>query len=716
MIAARILRRSWLTAIGTVVVLSASACNDIGGPSEEIIPPFPSPAIISNPVAGTAASPPDVSQSDSSTTGVVYVSLLPGSFPDGEHATIRNRATGAEATAVMADGGFDPVPLPAIAGDTLDFRIELATQEGPLAGEDGAGEAEVVVFFSVVPPRRPPIVVRTDPPPGKKDVPLNATMLVVFSEPIDAARLTASSVQLLLDGEPVVGTIELADEANLTATFTPADSLTADTEYTLLITDEIEDLDGEALETPFSATFTTSSGQLEISAATSGAELDPDGYTAHVGENCISPPVFCQRYSSHPLGVNDVVRIEPVLMGAAWVGLQDVARNCSVDGGIDRYPTVVPADTARIAFAVTCVQTGELQVTVATTGIDPDPEYSLSVHGPSFDTTAVVAGNATFTISRVPPGEYDLTLEDVALHCEVTGPNPATAGVSSGGTAVVRFDVACASLGSVQLAATTTGVDLDPDGYDFSLAGERFGTSGSVAVNETVLISGVPGGDYSVTLDGVTANCDLFSPNPTTVSVPSGGTSVVTFDVTCAQAEELAVSVRSNGNTDLYRVKINGTGLTRLTTHSARDGQPAWSTDGGRIAFASTRDGNSEIYVMDGDGSGLARLTASDGDDSEPAWSPDGTKIAFRSDRTGSSEIYVMNADGTNPIRLTNQTAVDSDPAWSPDGSKIAFVSNREGNDGIYVVSADGSGVTRLTSDGVQPAWSPDGTRLAFSR
>ena len=34
-------------------------------------------------------------------------------------------------------------------------------------------------------------------------------------------------------------------------------------------------------------------------------------------------------------------------------------------------------------------------------------------------------------------------------------------------------------------------------------------------------------------------------------------------------------------------------------------------------------------------------------DDSYPAWSPDGSKIAFTSTRDGNSEIYVSNPDGT---------------------------------------------------------------------
>ena len=36
-----------------------------------------------------------------------------------------------------------------------------------------------------------------------------------------------------------------------------------------------------------------------------------------------------------------------------------------------------------------------------------------------------------------------------------------------------------------------------------------------------------------------------------------------------------------------------------------KDGSPAWSPDGRRIAFYSERDGNADIYVMSADGSGV---------------------------------------------------------------------------------------------------------------
>ncbi len=84
----------------------------------------------------------------------------------------------------------------------------------------------------------------------------------------------------------------------------------------------------------------------------------------------------------------------------------------------------------------------------------------------------------------------------------------------------------------------------------------------------------------------------------------------------------------------------------RLTFHDAFDSAPAWSPDGRRIAFSSLRDGNTEIYLMNADGSGVTRLTYKDDFDSFPAWSPDGRRIAFHSYRDGNWDIYVMNADG----------------------------------------------------------------------
>lgn len=44
-------------------------------------------------------------------------------------------------------------------------------------------------------------------------------------------------------------------------------------------------------------------------------------------------------------------------------------------------------------------------------------------------------------------------------------------------------------------------------------------------------------------------------------------------------------------------------------------------------------------------------------DDMWPAWSPDGRRIVFTSTRDGDPEVYVMNADGSEPRRLTTTPA-----------------------------------------------------------
>jgi Tol biopolymer transport system component len=195
-----------------------------------------------------------------------------------------------------------------------------------------------------------------------------------------------------------------------------------------------------------------------------------------------------------------------------------------------------------------------------------------------------------------------------------------------------------------------------------------------------------------------------------------------------------------------------------------KDGSPAWSPDGMRIAFYSERDGNAEIYVMNADGSDVQRLTNSPADEGYPAWSPDGRTITFDSDRDGDFEIYAMNADGTNVQALTEHPARDVSATWAPDGSHVVFMSDRDGGFDVYkarpaaaanggnqlveatrvtttrtswfpvyspdgshlafhvgrdvhVMPAAGGALTRLTTDpanGMYPTWSPDGTRIAF--
>ena len=175
---------------------------------------------------------------------LAYVSLPPGAVPTGVTATIRNQRTGSMVTVPVIGGGFDPVAVAATAGDVVEIEIR------------GAGGGGLLRVIRTVPGKRPPKVVRTQPPRGKRDVALNSTMVIVFSEPIDAATVTDGSIRLLRGTTPVAGRLAVSDGDRLTAVFTPATPLAAGADYELAISQDVRDLDGEPLEAAVTVPFT----------------------------------------------------------------------------------------------------------------------------------------------------------------------------------------------------------------------------------------------------------------------------------------------------------------------------------------------------------------------------------------------------------------------------------------------------------------------------
>ncbi|MCO6449407.1 MAG: PD40 domain-containing protein [Caldilineales bacterium] len=98
---------------------------------------------------------------------------------------------------------------------------------------------------------------------------------------------------------------------------------------------------------------------------------------------------------------------------------------------------------------------------------------------------------------------------------------------------------------------------------------------------------------------------------------------------------------------------MNGDGSNfRLLAADGSATTPVASPDGRFIVFMTARDGNWELYRVGVDGSGLRRLTNNGSSDGQPAWSPDGSSIAFTSDRGGQWAIWAMNADGSNQRQL----------------------------------------------------------------
>jgi Tol biopolymer transport system component len=197
-------------------------------------------------------------------------------------------------------------------------------------------------------------------------------------------------------------------------------------------------------------------------------------------------------------------------------------------------------------------------------------------------------------------------------------------------------------------------------------------------------------------------------------------------------AKKIAFSVISGDQSDIYVMNNDGTGQIRLTDSPDWDSNSAWSPDGQKILFVSSRSVKNvnskscEIYEMNANGTGQTRLTDYGGYCGFPHWFPNGLRIIFTfANGHENPGIYSMKPDGTDRVAiLSDKEQTNEYASFSPDGKKIVFRSIRPGIppvplfDGIYVMNADGSNQTRLDPTGLRdswPVWSPDGKRIVFS-
>jgi len=263
-------------------------------------------------------------------------------------------------------------------------------------------------------------------------------------------------------------------------------------------------------------------GALAVSAITTGSSLDPDGYTVTVDGD-----------QSSRIATTGVVTFTGLAAGNHSVALSGVAGNCAVGGDNPRTVTVVAGVLGTTAFTVGCTAPpapGDLTVSTTTTGSDLDPDgYTVTVDGSQ---SQAIATNGSVTFSGLAAGDHRVALLGVAGNCSVSGDNPRTVTVPAGGTGSTTFSVSCsATSGSLAVTTSTTGSNVDPDGYTVTVDGSR---SQAIATNGSVTFSGLSAGDHTVALSGVAGNCSVSGANPQTVSVPAGATASTTFSVSCS--------------------------------------------------------------------------------------------------------------------------------------------------------------------------------------
>jgi Tol biopolymer transport system component len=161
----------------------------------------------------------------------------------------------------------------------------------------------------------------------------------------------------------------------------------------------------------------------------------------------------------------------------------------------------------------------------------------------------------------------------------------------------------------------------------------------------------------------------------------------------------------------------DGGGLERVTANPGGEDCPGdYSPNGKRLVFLRRDENGLTLYTVKLDGTGLRRLTPTGMNLSFDCgnWSPQGNEILFSAVAGARRSIFVVHADGSElqqiPIATCGDTTGCFQPVWSPDGQKIVFTRflPQTGQSDIYTVKADGTGLspavtTPLGEDG--PDW-----------
>jgi Tol biopolymer transport system component len=262
-------------------------------------------------------------------------------------------------------------------------------------------------------------------------------------------------------------------------------------------------------------------------------------------------------------------------------------------------------------------------------------------------------------------------------------------------------------------------------------------------------------------MDLATGEMHRVSPGTgkTTCSFFRPGTSEVLFasshhDPEAVRKQEAEIEFRAVGGRrrgawdyepmmDIFVSRRDGSDLVNLSNTYGYDAEAAYSPDGSKIVFSSTRTGYvanadgsyapvdenvppenyGEIYIMNADGTDVRRLTEWPGYDGGPFFTPGGERIVWRHfDENGEiAEVYTMRLDGSDRLQLTNMGAMSWAPYFHPSGEYAIYTTNMHGfsNFELYIVDRLGEKEpVRVTDaeafDGL-PVFNPDGRHLTWT-
>jgi hypothetical protein len=227
------------------------------------------------------------------------------------------------------------------------------------------------------------------------------------------------------------------------------------------------------------------------------------------------------------------MRISAVFLLAGWAILEA----CNGDTGDLGEP---PTD-------------GMLVVSTFTAGEDPDRDgFQLTIDG----VNSVTLEPADTAQVIIPAGRHAVGLLGVAGQCSIDPGMPLDVDIAPQGTTPVAFELNCPAVGA-RVTITTTGLDIDQDGYRVAVDGID---QAPIPSNAVAFIR-AESGSRTIALDGLAPNCTSAGPVLQTVTIVPDQTAPVEFAVVCtATTGVIEVSLSASG-TEVegnYQVIVDG--------------------------------------------------------------------------------------------------------------------------------------------------------------
>ncbi len=166
-------------------------------------------------------------------------------------------------------------------------------------------------------------------------------------------------------------------------------------------------------------------------------------------------------------------------------------------------------------------------------------------------------------------------------------------------------------------------------------------------------------------------------------------------------SDSIVVVGVKDGRADLWMVHSRTGQATRMTDDTYDEKEPCWAPDGRIITFSSDRlapvvlhpdrrekgYGAYGLFNYDLASGSIVRTLDTAGDDHSPAWSPDGGKLAFISDRNGTPNVLLFDSRDSTFTQLTDVTGGILSISWSRQNDRLVFSAFNYGGFDVFAVT-----------------------------